>query len=210
MLANDVSIRPARAEDADAAVPLIFSSGPDSYRYVFEAPGFDAVEFIRFAFTEGSGYLGYRNHVVVELAGQIVGTGSFYASAQYRRLGRESLRQAMIHYGVVNLVRVMRQSGAVTAMMPPPPPAAEYFANLAVREELRGRGIGGRLMAHGIARAADEGQHFCVLDVADDNAPAIGLYRRHGFRDGETTAFPGSRERWNVPDHRRMMLELAP
>lgn len=210
MLAEDVIIRPARADDADAAVPLIFSSGPESYRYVFTTAGHDALDFIRFAFVEGSGYLGYRNHDVVELAGRIVGTGSFYASADYRRLGRESLRQAMTHYGVVNLVRVMRQSGAVTAMMPPPPPGSEYFANLAVCEELRGRGIGARLMEHGIERARTGERHFCVLDVAVDNARATGLYRRFGFAGGEVRPFPGSRDPWNVPDHQRMVLEMPP
>ena len=34
-----LSFRPARPEDVDAAVPLIYSSGPDAFDYAFARPG---------------------------------------------------------------------------------------------------------------------------------------------------------------------------
>ena len=54
---------------------------------------------------------------------------------------------------------------------------------LAVRPEARRRGLGGRLVETGVARAAAMGAERVFLEVADDNAAALALYARHGFRE---------------------------
>jgi hypothetical protein len=50
----------ARTEDVDASVPLIYSSGPDAFDYVF----WDAESFLRRAYLDGTGECGNRNHTV--------------------------------------------------------------------------------------------------------------------------------------------------
>lgn len=52
---------------------------------------------------------------------------------------------------------------------------------LAVRPGARGRGTGARLVADGVARATGEGAERVFLEVADDNAAALSVYRRAGF-----------------------------
>lgn len=52
---------------------------------------------------------------------------------------------------------------------------------LAVRPEARGRGQGAQLVAQGVSAAAARGADRVFLEVADDNAPARGLYVRSGF-----------------------------
>lgn len=52
---------------------------------------------------------------------------------------------------------------------------------LAVRPEARGRGQGAWLVAEGAAEARARGAERVFLEVADDNAPARGLYARAGF-----------------------------
>lgn len=54
---------------------------------------------------------------------------------------------------------------------------------LAVRPEARGRGEGGRLLADGVAAARAAGAERVFLEVADDNAAALALYRRAGFAE---------------------------
>ncbi|MDT7611197.1 MAG: N-acetylglutamate synthase [Pseudonocardiales bacterium] len=58
-----------------------------------------------------------------------------------------------------------------------------YVARLAVADGYRRRGLGVALMRAaaqwGMTRA---GAQWCVLQVAEHNAPALGLYRRLGFR----------------------------
>lgn len=52
---------------------------------------------------------------------------------------------------------------------------------LAVRPEARRRGIGARLVRAASVRAADLGAERLLLEVAQDNAAARGLYARCGF-----------------------------
>jgi L-amino acid N-acyltransferase YncA len=51
-----------------------------------------------------------------------------------------------------------------------------------VARAARGHGVGGRLLAAGIAQARAEGFHKLVLTLFPDNAPARALYLGHGFR----------------------------
>jgi hypothetical protein len=51
-----VSFRAAAAADVAAAVPLIHSSGPAAFEFVFAVPGLgDAQAFLRRAFVDGAG-----------------------------------------------------------------------------------------------------------------------------------------------------------
>lgn len=54
---------------------------------------------------------------------------------------------------------------------------------LAVRPDARGRGEGGRLTAEGVAGAVERGAERVFLEVAEDNASALAVYRRAGFEE---------------------------
>ena len=74
--------RPARAEDVDAAIPLIYSSGPAAFDYVFAGtPKGSAQDFLRKAFVSGAGQFGYRQHWLGEQDGQVVAAGTVYLTA---------------------------------------------------------------------------------------------------------------------------------
>ncbi len=51
-----IKFRPALPDDVEAAVPLIYSSGPDAFDFVFNVPGrATAQDFLRQAFVDGAG-----------------------------------------------------------------------------------------------------------------------------------------------------------
>ncbi|MET0929857.1 MAG: GNAT family N-acetyltransferase [Aeromicrobium sp.] len=52
---------------------------------------------------------------------------------------------------------------------------------IAVLPPVRGRGLAGELLTALVDRARDLGAERMLLEVAGDNAPAIGLYEAHGF-----------------------------
>lgn len=52
---------------------------------------------------------------------------------------------------------------------------------IAVAPRAQGRGVGGRLLAALVERAARDGAEYLMLEVRDDNAPARALYERAGF-----------------------------
>jgi len=54
---------------------------------------------------------------------------------------------------------------------------------LAVRPGARGRGEGGRLVAQGAIQAGVGGAERVFLEVAEDNDPALTIYRRAGFTE---------------------------
>lgn len=72
--------------------------------------------------------------------------------------------------------------------------------------EVRGRGVASALVRTVIDWARQSGYPSILLDVADDNRPAIALYERHGFRPtGRTGTLPPPRT--HVREHQRR-LEL--
>ena len=54
---------------------------------------------------------------------------------------------------------------------------------IAVSPEHRGRGVAGALMSTLLDAARSDGADRVLLEVADDNSPALGLYARHGFAE---------------------------
>ena len=57
------------------------------------------------------------------------------------------------------------------------------LANLAVRPDMRGHGIGGALLGHAVERANQLGRRGIHLEVLADNEPAVRLYRSAGLRE---------------------------
>jgi len=53
---------------------------------------------------------------------------------------------------------------------------------IATAPDARGQGVATGLLTRLLARAAHAGARSCFLEVAADNAPALGLYARLGFR----------------------------
>ena len=68
-----------------------------------------------------------------------------------------------------------------------PPRNALYVESIAVDADIRGLGIGGKLMAEAEARARELGLPLLALDVIGDNQGAIRLYERLGYKIVKTT-----------------------
>ena len=58
-----------------------------------------------------------------------------------------------------------------------------HIGNIAVKPELRGRGIGATLLRYSLDDAAGHGVALATLEVRMSNESAIALYRRFGFLD---------------------------
>ena len=56
-----------------------------------------------------------------------------------------------------------------------------YISNIAFYRELRGLGLGTKLMAHAERKARDCGAAAMVLETEKDNTPAIRFYKKLGF-----------------------------
>lgn len=198
-----IVLRHARPDDAGAAVPLIYASGPDALGYVFG----DAEAFLRHAYLDGAGEFGYRNHTVAEYDGEVVGVGAAYSGSAALAFTVSAGRQILGHYGprgpgvVVRGLRVER-------VIRPPAKGVQYIAHLGVLESMRGKGIGTTLVRRFLDDGRALGRDTAELDVAATNPAARRLYERLGFdvvteRDATLRNAHGS-----VSKHIRMVLAL--
>lgn len=204
-----LQFRPATAGDADAAVPLVYSSGPAAFDYVFGVPGrCDARAFLRRAFIDGHGEFGWRNHVVGELDGRLVAAGAAWDGAATPAFTLAAARQILGGYGPLAAPGVMLRGLRVESIVQPPGRRCWYVAHLGVPAELRGRGIGEALVGHLLAAGRARGHTLAALDVAVTNPRAETLYARIGFRTVAERTSTLANARATVPNHRRMELSL--
>jgi hypothetical protein len=79
---RNLFFRPAAPADVNAAVPLIYSSAPAAFDFLFAVPERGSPQkFLRQAFVEGTGQFGFRNHVVGVEDGEVVAVGAAWSGA---------------------------------------------------------------------------------------------------------------------------------
>ena len=201
--------RPATAADADAAVPLIYSSGPAAFDFVFSVPGrASALDFLRHAFLDGAGEFGFRNHVVAEHNGAVVATGAAWGHRSNPGFALAAARQILTCYGPLVAPRVILRGLRIESVIPPPSRGLHYLAHLGVQPELRGQGAGGALIEHLLAQGRAQGRAVAALDVAATNPRAQSLYERLGFQVTRERISHLANAQASVSSHRRMELPL--
>ena len=89
----DLIFRPAKPSDVDDAIPLIYSSAENFFDYMFKVRNKTALDFLRYAFLEGSGHFGYKVQTVVEYQSRVVGSGAFSSGPEYKRLNMGTGKQ---------------------------------------------------------------------------------------------------------------------
>ncbi len=203
-----LSFRPALPEDAPHAAPLIHSAGPAMLDYAFSVKKHAAIDFVRFAFGDGYGILGYANHVAAELDGRVAAVGAFYPASDFERLSREMVWQVFRFYGILRGAGVLRQSARLEALTPQPRRDALFIQNIGVVPDMRRQGICSALLENRIDLARQNGYRACILDVADTNTRARRLYEKFGFRVVAKHRWPYTEASVRVPDHIRMERAL--
>jgi len=204
-----VTFRPASPGDAADVVPLIYSSGPAAFDYVFTLPGrVSALEFLHRAFVDGAGEFGFRNHVV-GVADGAVAVGAAWSGDANLAFTLAAARQILGCYGPLAGPGVMARGLRVESLIPPPSRSCCYIAHLGVRRELRSQGVGEALIRHLIARGRARGSSTAALDVASTNPRAQALYDRIGFVVARERTSRLTNAAAPVPSHRRMELRLS-
>lgn len=208
--ADTVTFRPAAPADVEAAVPLIYSSGPGAFDYVFAAsrPG-RALDFLRYAFAQGGGEFGWRNHVAALAEGRVVGIGAGWDSSTALRFLLAAARQIFGFYGPVAAWGVILRGLEVESVIRPPKAGEFYIGHLGIDPALRSRGIGARLVAHLLTLAARPRCRIAVLDVAAGNPRAQALYQRLGFAETAARVSRLGNRDGKVDDHHRMARGIA-
>lgn len=205
---STLTFRPAEALDVAAAVPLIYSSGPAAFEYVFCSGGTAAEAFLRAAFVQGAGEFGYRNHTVAVADGQVVGIGAAFSGDSMMPFTIAAARQIFSFYGPVGAAGPIRRGLQVESVVQQPRGEMHYIAHLGVAPEWRSHGVGAQLIAHFLEEGARLGRPTAALDVASTNPRAQALYERLGFAVTGTRRSTLRNESATVPDHHRMQRPI--
>jgi ribosomal protein S18 acetylase RimI-like enzyme len=207
-----ITIRPARPDDATALTPLVFSSGPQAFDYVFSPQQAGGTRtFLQFALEREEGVFSYRQHHVAEHEGRIVGSVMLHGGVDNNVLAMGNVKTIIRCCGALGCVGIMMRGLKMESMLKPPPIDCAYLGHLGVDPDLRSHGIGGRLLDYANAWSREAGYQKLVLDVAATNERAEALYARHGYQRIEHRPFlhnkGGQRKAAmpQVPDHYRMV-----
>lgn len=203
-----VEFRPATAADVEAAVPLIYSSGPAAFDYVFAARGKTAQDFLRAAFVRGDGEFGYRSHVLALIDGEVTGIGAAFSGDAGLPYTLAAARQILSVYGA-GAPGPIRRGLQVERVVVPPKADIHYLAHLGVAPLWRSRGIGAQLVDHLIRQGVALGRRTAALDVAATNPRAQALYERLGFVVTGTRHSTLRSDTATIADHHRMERPIA-
>lgn len=177
-------IRPARPEDVETALPLMYSSGPAAFDYVCVAQAkSDVFDFLRYAFVRNLGEFGYTHHRAVELDGEVVGIGAHFCGEQALRFLLTGMRAVLGTYGPWHGAGVVRRALQLEKIVQPPKGKLHYVAHLGIAPEMRSRGLGAKLVQHLLDEGKALGRTVAALDVSVENPRARELYLRMGFKD---------------------------
>jgi ribosomal protein S18 acetylase RimI-like enzyme len=206
---NNLVFRPAEPSDADAVVPLIYSAASAVLDFLFAVPGrASAQEFLRFAFVDGAGQFGFRNHVVAVEDGVVVAVMAAWSRSRLPFM-LAGARQVFACYGIGGIGVALRVLWIEDVVLLPPERSELYLGHLGVSPERRGGGIGAALMTHMIAQHRHSGLRKVVFDVAATNPRAQKLYERLGFVVTVEHRSRLANAQGIVVNHRRMEMPMA-
>jgi len=189
-MSADVTLRPARPEDAPQAAPLIYAAGPTLFNLMFGPSPPDVLRLFGRLFPVPRHPFSYDRALVAEQDGRIAGI-ALAASIAARRAGGWRLMWLLPRFrGVLPLLRRWPDLRDIGSCMSAPPQDVYYLGILAVTPEMRRRGVGSRLIEEVHRQAQATGAPGVALHAEADNLAALRFYARHGYIETERHLAP--------------------
>lgn len=175
-------IRPCTAEDVDDILPLMYSAGPETFRFVFSVHSeLEVLDFLRASFVKGDGEFGYRDHFVAVDNDDIVALVGMRRAQDNLKYTLSAASDIFKFYGLYNGLRVISRGLRFERIVSPPHKGTLCLHNLGVKEGLRGKGYGRQLIAWFLEQSGKQNVNAVCLDVAETNPRARALYLGLGF-----------------------------
>ncbi|TGL59276.1 GNAT family N-acetyltransferase [Leptospira sarikeiensis] len=201
---SNISIRPARPEDAAATVPLIYSSGPAAWDYVFNEGKISSQDFLIKSFQGTKNSFSYKNHYLAEKQGEVVGSIVIFRSENFFFQNAATAGNIFKIYKL-KAPKVAIRGLSMEGMIQPPKSGRLYLGHIAVSQKERRQGIAEKLMRHAISSFPVYDK--ISLDVSQENPNAFGLYKKLGFEIVEARNFTGPKGL--VPNHYYMEADRS-
>ena len=181
MIREPIELRPCIPSDVDAAVPLIYSSGPTAFDYVFKTGSRTAQEFLKHAFQRKGGEFSFDNHHAILTNNQLIGVGSAFSANKARTFMFKDFLN-IVRFYKFGAPSVLIRGLKIEQVLKLPTKNEICLAHLGVREDKRSMGFGQKLIQYLMAEEKKNASNYFVLDVAEENPKAKKLYERMGFK----------------------------
>ena len=201
-----MEIRTARPNDNGDISQLMYSSGIELYDFIFKTADKTAIDFIQYEFLSGQGFCGYNNVTVAINDQRVIATGCFFDGKVFNQLVWGTVKNIFSFYGPFKAFSILARSRHTSSVMRTPRKTEIYLSNFGVDPNLRGTGIGSKMIEHQRNIATKNGYSMLSLDVADNNPRAESLYTRLGFKVAREKVFPNTNA--NIPRTKEMKLAL--
>ena len=137
-----VKFRPARRDDADNAVPLVFASGKQEFGYLFGVAPDVCVAFLRGAFASPHGRFSWRRHWVATTdSGIVVATLAAHGSQSTLQDNVCFAWMSLRFFGLRRTFGILRRGLTLESELPPPRCDETLLAHCATGEVTRGHGV---------------------------------------------------------------------
>jgi ribosomal protein S18 acetylase RimI-like enzyme len=180
-LTSEIVVRPARPQDEDAVVELLYESATGMYDLYAGSEG-RAMRVLRAAYRAPGNSASREVVTVAEIAGRPAAAMAAFPAAAIESRARSFLAKTFSRtppWTWPGAIRVFRLGGQVS---PAPPLESFYVDALATGEPFRRQGAAWALLQAAEERAREEGQPALSLETALLNEPAQTLYESFGFR----------------------------
>ena len=203
---DNIELRPSKKEEVTQAVPLIYSSGPPSFEYVFKNDKVVAQDFLRYAFVREGGEFSYQNHYSLYWEDKMVGIGSVFDAKQANGFTLADAMNIFRFYKFGSLGPV--KSGLKVEKLILLPAKQEIaIAHLGIEPAMQGKGLGTKLIELLKGKADKTADSIWVLDVSEENPRAKALYDRLGFKVTKKNDSTLKNKYSYVANHFRMALK---
>ena len=141
--------RACQPSDVNEAIPLMYSAGPESFRYVFSVDYQEqAIDFLRYAFVKGDGEFGFHDHKVAMDNNIIVGLVGRRSSTQNLSYTIAAAKQIFGFYGLLKGLKVMFRGLRFETIVAPPTKGRVCLHNLGVSPDYRSKGYGQKMIEY--------------------------------------------------------------
>lgn len=163
-----------------------------------------AKAYLQQALQQPDGQFGYQNHWVIEQQGKLAAIGSAWQSLMPEAFKQATQASLQGYFSQAQLAQVIQRNQQLQAILPEPKQQQLCVGHLAVSPAFRRRGLIGTLLQTFAQQAISLGKQSMLLQVAQDNQPAISCYQKYGF------VVVGQRHSPGLPIHLAMEKNLHP
>lgn len=180
---SNIHFRLCSPEDANIAVPLIYSSGPKAYDLAFsDKTAKQSLEFLQQAFVTPGTEFSFDQHTALVKDGKVVAVGGVKTKSQTLKFTLSAAKVIFSFYSLLGACRTVVRGLKIESVLKPPKKNIAMIHNLAVSDAVRSQGLGKLLIAELEQQMLNAGFQTAALDVDSHNPKAQALYEKLGYQ----------------------------